>query len=215
MDPSAKNSKRLYIGNLHHTVDEYAIVKLFEPFGKISFLDYLFHWSGPKKGQPRGYCFLEYEKVEHAVNAINSMHQKVIKGRPLIVSFAYMTAEQQEEVRGKKHTTSSNFNRPNAMTLLRSQKMANASTDAKIQAIERKLAALQRRVPTSESETSSDRGSSTSITPFPQPAATLEDQPSPKLTSDNPPTLVDMDKAHINKLKHTTRDIASQRHRPY
>lgn len=38
----------------------YALVKLFEPFGKITLMDFLFHFSGPKRGQPRGYCFIEY-----------------------------------------------------------------------------------------------------------------------------------------------------------
>src|SRR4051794_38565300 len=50
--------QRLYIGNLDPTMDEYTVVKLFEPFGKITFLDFLFHWQGVKRGQPRGYCFL-------------------------------------------------------------------------------------------------------------------------------------------------------------
>lgn len=45
-------------------VSRYTVVKLFEPFGKITQLDYLFHKSGPKRGQPRGYCFLEYSRKE-------------------------------------------------------------------------------------------------------------------------------------------------------
>lgn len=42
----------------------YALVKLFEPFGKITLMDFLFHFSGPKRGQPRGYCFLEYSSKQ-------------------------------------------------------------------------------------------------------------------------------------------------------
>ncbi|KAI8147428.1 hypothetical protein BJV82DRAFT_595418 [Fennellomyces sp. T-0311] len=140
MTSLSANTKRLYIGNFDSTVDEYAIIKLFEAYGKITFLDYMFHWNGPKKGQPRGYCFLEYEKKEEALNAISALHRKVIKGRPLVVSFAYMN--EQDDRRGQ---TSSGANRPNAFTILRTQRMANASTDAKIQAIERKLATLQSR----------------------------------------------------------------------
>ncbi|OAD69414.1 hypothetical protein PHYBLDRAFT_116656 [Phycomyces blakesleeanus NRRL 1555(-)] len=70
--------------------NRYAVVKLFEPFGKITFLDYMFHWSGPKKGQPRGYCFLEYEKKEEALKAMSALHGRIVKGRPLVVSFAHM-----------------------------------------------------------------------------------------------------------------------------
>ena len=51
-------------------------MKLFEPHGKITFLDYMFHWSGPKKGQPRGYCFLEYEKKQ--VGTANSKNITVV-----------------------------------------------------------------------------------------------------------------------------------------
>lgn len=51
---------RLYVGNLHHTVDEHALIQIFSKYGKLSNLDYLFHKSGPLKGKPRGYAFVEY-----------------------------------------------------------------------------------------------------------------------------------------------------------
>ncbi|KAI9262242.1 hypothetical protein BDA99DRAFT_510658 [Phascolomyces articulosus] len=139
---TSNNTKRLYIGNLEPSVDEYAVVKLFEPYGKITFLDYMFHWSGPKKGQPRGYCFLEYEKKENALNAMSALSGKVVKGRPLVVSFAHQSSEHDER---RGHHSSATGNRPNSFTLLRAQRMSNASTDAKIQAIERKLAAYQNK----------------------------------------------------------------------
>ncbi|ORY91104.1 hypothetical protein BCR43DRAFT_446775, partial [Syncephalastrum racemosum] len=82
--------QRLYVGNLDLALDEYAVVKLFEPFGKITFLDYMFHHAGPKKGQPRGYCFLEYETKEQAFSAIKALHGRIIRGKPLVVSLAYM-----------------------------------------------------------------------------------------------------------------------------
>ena len=74
---------RLYVGNLHPSVDEYVLrssasdscraessimtstvrytlLQAFSKFGKISKLDFLFHKSGPLKGKPRGYAFVEY-----------------------------------------------------------------------------------------------------------------------------------------------------------
>ncbi|CDS13652.1 hypothetical protein LRAMOSA05828 [Lichtheimia ramosa] len=156
----ATNAKKLYIGNLDPAVDEYAIVKLFEPYGKITFLDYLFHWTGPKKGLPRGYCFLEYDTRQQAINAIEALHRKVIKGRPLVVSFAF-AHEQEGESKGQSSNRSS---RPNAVTNLRAQKMANASTDAKINAIERKLATLQRKSTNQESRETSSAITTTSKT---------------------------------------------------
>jgi len=52
--------ERLYVGNLHPTVDEYTLLQLFTKFGKVSKLDYLFHKGGPMKGKPRGYAFVEF-----------------------------------------------------------------------------------------------------------------------------------------------------------
>ncbi|KAI9285136.1 hypothetical protein BC943DRAFT_360657 [Umbelopsis sp. AD052] len=141
-EKSAKGTSRLYIGNLDPTIDEYALVKLFEPFGKITLMDFLFHFAGPKRGQPRGYCFLEYSSKEEALKAIDTMNNKMIKGRPLIVSFA-LAAPAHEDSMPRKGQTSSSQHRPNLLSVMKSQKMAKASTDAKIKAIEKKLAALQ------------------------------------------------------------------------
>jgi RNA recognition motif-containing protein len=66
---------RLYVGNLHPTVDEcvyqilsffnftvsrYTLLQVFSKFGKITKLDFLFHKTGGLKGKPRGYAFIEY-----------------------------------------------------------------------------------------------------------------------------------------------------------
>ena len=75
---------RLYVGNLHPTVDEfvflearhsqrtadthhprYTLLQVFQKYGKISKMDFLFHKTGPMKGKPRGYAFVEYS--DHAV----------------------------------------------------------------------------------------------------------------------------------------------------
>lgn len=64
------------------------VLKLFSPFGKITKLDFMFHWSGPKKGTPRGYCFLEFEKATQAAEATKAMNRKTLKSRPLSVSLA-------------------------------------------------------------------------------------------------------------------------------
>ncbi|KAG2192373.1 hypothetical protein INT47_001398 [Mucor saturninus] len=116
----------------------YAIVKIFEKYGKITFIDNMVHWQGPKKGLPRGYCFLEYEKKENALTAINALHGKTMKGKSLVVSFAHMTPEQDD---AKKRGFSG---RPNSLSILRGHKLKDSSTDAKILAIERKLKLLQK-----------------------------------------------------------------------
>ncbi|KAI9024664.1 hypothetical protein DFJ74DRAFT_665758 [Hyaloraphidium curvatum] len=97
------NANRLFVGNLPQTLSEYALVKLFEPFGKITQLEYIFHRSGPLVGLPKGYAFVEFADSESAVHAIAKLNGKKLavpppkqgKGqtkphhnRPLVVSFS-------------------------------------------------------------------------------------------------------------------------------
>lgn len=72
-------------------------MKLFSPFGNLTNIDFLWHKGGPKKGQPRGYCFIDYAEKEHALRAIEEMSGKVVGGRQLVVNF---TTEENEKVNG-------------------------------------------------------------------------------------------------------------------
>jgi len=62
--PPAVHQQRLYVGNLSPSVDEFTLVQVFSKYGRISKLDFLFHKSGPLKGKPRGYAFVEYADKE-------------------------------------------------------------------------------------------------------------------------------------------------------
>ena len=42
----------------------YHILKLFTPFGKIRREEFLWHTHGPKRGEPRGFAFVEFSKRE-------------------------------------------------------------------------------------------------------------------------------------------------------
>ncbi|KAG2235150.1 hypothetical protein INT48_006531 [Thamnidium elegans] len=121
---STVNTKRLYIGNLDQTIDEYTVVKIFEKFGKIKYIEVMIHRTGPKKGLSKGYCFLEYENKEQALTAINTLQGKMIKGKPLNVSFAHMTPEQDEAK--KRGQASHHSGRPNLLSVLRGQKLKNS-----------------------------------------------------------------------------------------
>ena len=57
---------RLWIGNIDPKIREIHLLKLFKPFGSIMQLDYLFHKSGPLKGEPRGYAFLAFDSPDSA-----------------------------------------------------------------------------------------------------------------------------------------------------
>jgi len=57
---AAGKPDRLYIGNLSPTVDEYTLIQIFQKYGKITKLDFMFHKSGVLKGKPRGFAFVEF-----------------------------------------------------------------------------------------------------------------------------------------------------------
>ena len=57
---------RLWVGNIDPKIREIHLLKLFKPFGEINQLDYLFHKSGPLKGEPRGYAFVAYDNPDSA-----------------------------------------------------------------------------------------------------------------------------------------------------
>ena len=40
------------------------MLKFVAPFGKIISFKYLLHTTGAEKGEPRGYCFVEYSTRE-------------------------------------------------------------------------------------------------------------------------------------------------------
>ena len=138
---------RLFIGNLQPSVSEYDLVALFSPHGKIAKLDLLFHKSGPLKGKPRGYAFVEYVKEEDAAVAKGKLAGIDVKGRRLAVSFAskadYAGDSQQSSSTGPiRRKPRDDDLKPTTLSLVKSsQKLVG--TDAKIAAMDAKLKALK------------------------------------------------------------------------
>lgn len=62
--PTAGKPDRLYVGNLSQTVDEYTLLQVFGKYGKITRLDVMYHKTGPQKGKPRGYAFVEFSNKD-------------------------------------------------------------------------------------------------------------------------------------------------------
>lgn len=62
--PSSVLTNRLYVGNLAASVDEYALVQVFQKYGKLTKLDFMYHKTGVLKGKPRGYAFVEWQNKE-------------------------------------------------------------------------------------------------------------------------------------------------------
>ncbi|KAG8381268.1 hypothetical protein BUALT_Bualt06G0104900 [Buddleja alternifolia] len=92
MDPNNfsddKSESRLYIGNLDLRITEAALIKMFSPYGKIISEDFLWHTRGPKRGEPRGYAFVQFSTKEEAIRAKEKMHGRMACGRPLVVRLA-------------------------------------------------------------------------------------------------------------------------------
>ncbi|KAI8587720.1 hypothetical protein BDZ88DRAFT_508696 [Geranomyces variabilis] len=103
---SSPVSTRLYIGNLPPSLTEYHLAALFSPFGELTKIDYLWHKHGPHRGEPRGYCFIEYADVRSACAAVEAFsggdgggddkRSRVVNGRPrLVVRFSVESAEEE------------------------------------------------------------------------------------------------------------------------
>uniref|UniRef100_A0ACD5TIP8 Uncharacterized protein n=3 Tax=Avena sativa TaxID=4498 RepID=A0ACD5TIP8_AVESA len=92
MDPngldSEKSASRLYVGNLDFRISESDVIKMFSPYGKIIAEDFLLHTRGPKRGEPRGYAFVQYTTKEEAQLAKEKMNGKLVRGRPVVVHLA-------------------------------------------------------------------------------------------------------------------------------
>ncbi|KAK4784503.1 hypothetical protein SAY86_018871 [Trapa natans] len=94
-----KCESRLYIGNLDFRITEAALIKLFNPFGTIVSEDFIWHTRGPKRGEPRGFAFIQYSTKEEAELAKEKMHGRLACGRPLVVRLAsekYLAETQQK-----------------------------------------------------------------------------------------------------------------------
>lgn len=111
---TAGKPDRLYVGNLSQTVDEYTLLQVFSKYGKITRLDVMYHKTGPQKGKPRGYAFIEYSNkdvsrrsawtletdIKDALNALVKLHDRLLRGKKLIVTYA--SAAPAEDFLGPK-----------------------------------------------------------------------------------------------------------------
>ncbi|MBN3272558.1 RBM18 protein, partial [Polyodon spathula] len=88
-ESTSQEGHRLWIGNIDPKITEYNLVKLLERFGKVKQFDFLFHKSGPLEGQPRGYCFVNFETKEEAERAIQRLNGKLALSKKLVVRWAH------------------------------------------------------------------------------------------------------------------------------
>ncbi|KAI8618461.1 Poly(A) polymerase central domain-containing protein [Chytriomyces sp. MP71] len=74
---SVPHSGMLFVGGLDVTMTEFRLKKFFEKYGEITKLDYHWHKTGPKAGQPKGSAFIKFSSEASGVAAINALHGTV------------------------------------------------------------------------------------------------------------------------------------------
>ncbi len=75
-------SKKLYVGNLSFSSTEESIRELFSQYGEVLSIKIP---TDQMTGRPRGFCFVEMENAEEAINQLNDFN---FEGRPLKVNIA-------------------------------------------------------------------------------------------------------------------------------
>ncbi|XP_041825627.1 probable RNA-binding protein 18 isoform X4 [Melanotaenia boesemani] len=101
-ESTAHDGNRLWIGNIDPKITEYHLVKLLEKFGNVKQFDFLFHKSGPLEGQPRGYCFVNFNTREEAERAIQCLNGKLALSKKLVVRWAHAQVRRFEGFRNDK-----------------------------------------------------------------------------------------------------------------
>ncbi|KAI0338398.1 RNA-binding domain-containing protein, partial [Trametopsis cervina] len=136
---------RLYVGNLSPTVDEYVLLQVFSKFGKVAKLDFLFHKSGPLRGKPRGYAFVEFAESHVAAKALASTQDKLLRSRKLVVTYAQQAPLDQAGASSTKPRRLYNdAGKPTTLSMLKSVEGRRvAGTDDKIAKMEAKLRQLE------------------------------------------------------------------------
>ncbi len=62
-------SKKLYVGNLSFTSTEESIKELFGQYGEVLSIKIP---KDQESGRPRGFCFVEMENADEAINQLNN-----------------------------------------------------------------------------------------------------------------------------------------------
>ncbi|XP_062000330.1 uncharacterized protein LOC133717636 [Rosa rugosa] len=128
---------KLYIGNLDMRITEAALLKMFSPFGKIVHEEFLLHTRGRKRGEPRGFAFIQYSSEEEAKLAKEKMHGRLACGRPLVVRLSSEKYSIQETENPSRQAGNA------AKTSLSASSAGQMSRTSKIAAIKNKLKALE------------------------------------------------------------------------
>ena len=85
------NKCRLFVSGLDLSTTEGDLINIFKVFGKLNAVDYGWHKSGPLRGKPRGYAFLDFNDEEAAMKAMkagNNPNKLHARGKRIIVNYS-------------------------------------------------------------------------------------------------------------------------------
>jgi RNA recognition motif-containing protein len=75
----------IYVGNMNFNFKDEDLNNLFTPYGNVSSAKIIID---RESGRSKGFGFVEMEKDEEALKAIESLHQTEVMGRKLVVNQA-------------------------------------------------------------------------------------------------------------------------------
>lgn len=93
-------SRTVYVGNLAPQVNEYMLLKLYQPYGEITDIHFMWEHLGEErqKGAPRGYCFIQFKTEAEALKAMDGTKDVVLAGKPLKVQIGQQRTEEQKKI---------------------------------------------------------------------------------------------------------------------
>lgn len=85
---------RLYIGNLSYDATENDLEEIFNGVGRVVSVEIV---TNSRTQRSKGYAFVELGSVEEAKRAVETLHDKEVMGRKMVVSGAKPKDESQSE----------------------------------------------------------------------------------------------------------------------
>jgi len=97
---SKSKKNRIYVGALDLNLKSEYVKAVFEAFSKIENCQLIPNSDGSGH---KGYCFIEYEKVTSAAEAVKSMNEFELCGRNIRINFSFATGTHSNTIQIQLH----------------------------------------------------------------------------------------------------------------
>ncbi len=87
-------AKKLFVGNLPFSMNHDQLIEVFKPFGQVVSANIV---ADKFSGRSKGFGFVEFEKDEEAMKAIEGLNETEQMGRNIVVKEAIARPEQAVE----------------------------------------------------------------------------------------------------------------------